>query len=136
MATNLQRARIDFAHSAETRFGRVDFAQAWEVDLFQNVNAALDTTDDRLLFCYPVQASLYLTARAHNPTTHEIIFPGYKSDSHYTDTIAALEADRVRHVVLIPRLIDESKDRMHEYVQQRYRCADRNDPCMLYRRSK
>ena len=79
---------------------------------------------------------VYLTAAARNPTRYEIMFPGFTSPEQYDEAIADLEASRVRHIVLIPRLFVAETDRMYAWVNEHYRCAGEERPCLLYTRSE
>lgn len=134
--TNLERARSQFAHPGDTRFGRVDFASRQDRELYERVSAALDSSESRELFCYPAQASLYLAANAVNPTRHEIIFPGYKTPQQLERARRTLEERRVPYVVVItePLIFDPATDPIYRWIQENYTCAEKSQPCRLYRR--
>jgi len=134
LSRNLTRARATYAHSWETEFGRVDFASQHIGELFERVHTALDAAPTRELFCYPVYASLYLTANGHNPTPHEIMFPGYKTPEQFAETLDILERRQVRNIVIRHRLLDPETDPIYEYVRRNYRCVDEKFPCSLYQR--
>ncbi len=131
---NLELARGTFAHSVQTEFGRVDFASQREVEDVERVRAALDAAPTRDLFCYPVQSSLYLTANGHNPTPHELMLPGYKTEEAYRETFAILDRRRVRYIFLAAKLMMSATDPIYAYLYKHYACAENSPRCALFRR--
>lgn len=130
---NYLRAWNNYRFPTETEFGRVDMATAMQVRVFDAVSAVLENEPERKLFCYPVYASLYLTTDAHNPTRHDIMYPGYLSRKEYLETIDILKRERVPYIVSFadPKI---ETDIMVQYLSQSYQCANGSEDCWLYRR--
>ena len=88
----------------------------------------------RDLFCYPVRSSHYLTANGHNPTPHELMLPGYKSEQAYRETLEILDRRRVRYIFFAPQLVKPATDPIYAYLERHYDCAENSRPCTFFRR--
>lgn len=104
-AFELQRAaawsQADATARLDTAFGTV---AAHPLHLhalaYPEVQAMVDRDPDRLLFAYPWMTSLYLMTGARNPTPYQCMQPNYLTPARVAAALAAVEAARVRTVVV------------------------------------
>jgi len=116
---NLVRLRETFVLTRSTAFGRVDYARAPEVQLYDRLAELLQDAPSRELFFYPVLSSLYLTLAADNPTPYGFFVAGYNSPDQVEEVLAILEARQLHYVVVLPGFAPPG-DPVLAYVQQRY----------------
>jgi hypothetical protein len=116
---NLLRSRREFSVSLETAFGRVDVRDASAAELVEEIRRLALERGDRLLLCYPMYTSLYLTTGLDNPTPYSILLPGYSGEEQLAAAVDTLERRRVPLVVILEGWLQPG-DAFREYVRAHY----------------
>ena len=96
---NLARMRAAYPISRDTAFGRVDFAQPVEAQLYDTVRELIDRAPSRALFCYPIISYLYLMADADNPTRYQFLLSGYTSAAQMQEVVDDLQRRQLPYIV-------------------------------------
>jgi hypothetical protein len=105
----------------QTSFGRIDLARPIEAQLYERVDGLLRDVPSRQLFCYPITASLYLMANAHNPTRYGFLRAGYTSSDQMQEVVDVLKAARLPYIVALPvRGFVKPGDPVFAYLEQEY----------------
>jgi hypothetical protein len=130
------RARLHQAYPVphQTRFGRIDFANADDVRLYETVDRLMDTVPDRALFCYPGVAHLYLMAGAVNPTPYGFLVANFFGPERTQRALDVLRTRRLPYVVLW----DLPGDPIAAFIKEHYEPMDPGDPVgrVIHRRKQ
>ena len=137
---HVERSRVKYPHSAQTRFGQIDFAHEGDPALVAAVLAEMQALPERELFGYPAFASMYLMAEAENPTPFDLVFRGLHTPEQFEQIIGVLEERRMRNVVV--RGFTTEGDPILRYLALNYECihppaarkSRKKRACALYRR--
>jgi hypothetical protein len=118
---NFDRLWRMYPITRQTSFGRIEMARPIEAQLYERVDALLRDVPSRRLFCYPITASLYLMADAHNPTRYGFLRAGYNSPDQVQEVVDVLKAARLPYIVgLSMRGFVKPGDPIFAYLEQEY----------------
>ncbi len=117
---NAVRLHGEYPHAHRTAFGRVDYANADEPRLHEELVALLADAPSRDLYAYPLMSDLYLTVPAHNPTPYGFFFAsGYHRPEEVQRVIDVLAAAQLPYIVLLPGLLP-ADDPVRRWVEAHY----------------
>jgi hypothetical protein len=135
---NLTRSRAAFPISHATAFGRIDFANQEEIQLYEQVMTLLADAPSRDLYVYPILSDLYLTADAHNPTPYGFFSALGHNGLEQIQHVLRILAQRPPPYVVVLSGILHVEDPIIAYIQQQYTLvwAPPKAPRVIFRRNE
>jgi 4-amino-4-deoxy-L-arabinose transferase-like glycosyltransferase len=94
-----QARRRFFPLPTETAFGRIDFSNEHDVEVYRWLARLLRPPQVEEIFSFPANPGLYLLTGTRNPTRYQIVLPDYTDQDQIEEIVARLEAGQVRYVV-------------------------------------
>ena len=106
--------------SASTAFGRIDFADPREIQLYEKLGELLRRTPSRYLFCYPIMAHLYLMLDVENPSPYGYVVATLLGPDGVREVLDQVEAKQPPYVVALPSRFLLPDDPILAFIQQTY----------------
>lgn len=133
---NFWRAWEAHPHSRTTAFGRIDFANPVEIELYDTLRELMRTAPSRYLYCYPIVSHLYLMVDATNPTPYGFFFTAFNGIEQAADVIRNLSAKQPPYIVFLDPFV-AADDPVALWIREHYSpLGDEGVTAAIYRKKE